>query len=152
HRAHTQMSDILRQVPGLVVSQHAGGGKADQYFIRGFDADHGTDIAVFADGVPVNLVSHGHGQGYADTHWLIPATIGSVYVQKVPYAGRNADFYIAGALALKTLAEIAGRTTVWISGGSSLRGGFDRRLVALASPYSKTLIAAEIGEQDGPFV
>ena len=69
------MSDILRQVPGLIVSQHAGGGKADQYFIRGFDADHGTDIAVFADGVPVNMPSHGHGQGYADTHFLIPETI-----------------------------------------------------------------------------
>src|SRR4029079_3551338 len=78
HRSRTQMSDVLRQVPGLVVSQQHGGGKADQYFIRGFDADHGTDIAVFADGVPVNLVSHGHGQGYADTHWLIPELIDSV--------------------------------------------------------------------------
>src|SRR6187549_1191558 len=92
-RPHAQPSDLLRQVPGLGVSQHAGGGKSDQYFIRGFDADHGTDIAIFADGVPVNLTSHGHGQGYADTHWMIPETIESVDVHKGPYAARYGDFY-----------------------------------------------------------
>ena len=157
-RPHAQMSDVLRQVPGLAVSQHAGGGKADQYFIRGFDADHGTDIAVFADGVPVNLVSHGHGQGYADTHWLIPETIGSVDVHKGPYAARYGDFYTAGALELRTRDSLDDDATVWISGGSSLHGGFDRRLVAMASPRlgdgdgDKTLLAAEIGQQDGPFV
>ncbi|HEY5920899.1 MAG TPA: TonB-dependent receptor plug domain-containing protein, partial [Kofleriaceae bacterium] len=112
-RSRTQMSDVLRQVPGLMVSQHAGGGKADQYFIRGFDADHGTDVAVFADGVPVNLTSHGHGQGYADTHWLIPETIASVDMHKGPYAARYGDFYTAGALELKTLDEIDGNGTLW---------------------------------------
>ena len=155
-RPHAQMSDLLRQVPGLAVSQHAGGGKADQYFIRGFDADHGTDIAVFADGVPVNLVSHGHGQGYADTHWLIPETIAAVDVHKGPYAARYGDFYTAGALELRTRDAIDEDATVWISGGSSLRGGFDSRLVAMASPHvrdnDKTLLAAEVGQQDGPFV
>lgn len=65
-RPHQQPSDVLRQTPGLVVAQHAGGGKADQYFLRGFDADHGTDVAIFVDGIPVNLTSHGHGQGYAE--------------------------------------------------------------------------------------
>src|SRR5687768_11225001 len=79
-RPTQQPSDVLRQTPGLVVSQHAGGGKADQYFLRGFDADHGTDVALFLDGVPINLTSHGHGQGYADAHWLIPETIGGVDV------------------------------------------------------------------------
>src|SRR5688500_12950349 len=74
-------SDLLRQTPGLVVSQHAGGGKADQYFLRGFDADHGTDVALFVDGVPVNLTSHGHGQGYADAHWIIPETVRSLDVR-----------------------------------------------------------------------
>src|SRR5437660_140323 len=62
-RPHEQPSDLFRQIPGLLVAQHAGGGKADQWFIRGFDADHGTDVAVFVDGVPVNLTSHAHGQG-----------------------------------------------------------------------------------------
>src|SRR5690349_10282613 len=81
-RPAQQPSDLLRQTPGLVVSQHAGGGKADQYFLRGFDADHGTDVALFMDGVPINLTSHGHGQGYADAHWLIPETIAGVDVHK----------------------------------------------------------------------
>src|SRR6476620_6958520 len=77
-RPHDTTSDLFRSVPGLVVAQHAGGGKADQWFLRGFDADHGTDVAVFVDGVPVNLTSHAHGQGYADTHWLIPETVAAI--------------------------------------------------------------------------
>ncbi|HEX5062868.1 MAG TPA: TonB-dependent receptor plug domain-containing protein, partial [Kofleriaceae bacterium] len=161
-RSRTQMSDVLRQVPGLMVSQHAGGGKSDQYFIRGFDADHGTDIAVFADGVPVNLTSHGHGQGYADTHWLIPETIDAVDMHKGPYAARYGDFYTAGALELKTLDSIKG-SALWLAGSSPLastRGfsSFDRRMVGMASPSlrrnpdDKTLLAIEIGEADGAFV
>ncbi len=158
-RSRTQMSDILRQVPGLTVSQHAGGGKADQYFIRGFDVDHGTDLAIFADGIPVNMTSHGHGQGYADTHWMIPELVGTVDVHKGPYAARYGDFYTAGALELKTLDELPNAGTVYISGGAPLtagRGALDRRMVAVASPEmregDKTILAAEIGEQDGPFV
>lgn len=64
--------ELLRQVPGLVIGQHAGGGKAEQIFLRGFDIDHGTDIRISADGMPVNMVSHAHGQGYADLHFIIP--------------------------------------------------------------------------------
>ncbi|HSI06382.1 MAG TPA: Plug domain-containing protein, partial [Myxococcota bacterium] len=71
-RPHPRPADILMVTPGLFVIQHAGGGKANQYFLRGFDADHGTDLALSVDGVPVNMVSHGHGQGYADLHWVIP--------------------------------------------------------------------------------
>ena len=159
YRSRTQPSDLLRQVPGLVVSQHAGGGKSDQYFIRGFDADHGTDIAIYADGIPVNLTSHGHGQGYADTHWLIPETLESVDMHKGPYAARYGDFYTAGALELKTIDKIDG-PTMWIAAGSPLtgQGGINRRLVGMASPSirgnsdDKSLIAAQIGETDGPFV
>ncbi len=160
-RSRTQMSDVLRQVPGLMVSQHAGGGKSDQYFIRGFDADHGTDIAVFADGVPVNLTSHGHGQGYADTHWLIPETIDTVDMHKGPYAARYGDFYTAGALELKTLDSIDG-SQLWLAGSAPLASsrGFsaiDRRMVGMTSPTlrrnadDKTLLAVEIGEADGAF-
>ena len=67
--------EILRKIPGLVIGQHAGGGKAEQIFLRGFDNDHGTDINISVDGIPVNMVSHAHGQGYADLHFLIPETI-----------------------------------------------------------------------------
>ena len=64
--------EILRKVPGLFIGQHAGGGKAEQIFLRGFDIDHGTDISISVDGMPVNMVSHAHGQGYADLHFVIP--------------------------------------------------------------------------------
>lgn len=120
-RSRTQVSDILRQVPGLMVSQHAGGGKSDQYFIRGFDADHGTDIAIYADGIPVNMPSHGHGQGYADTHFLIPETVNCVDVHKGPYSARFGDFYTAGAMELTTIDNIEGRT-LWVPGGAPLAG------------------------------
>ncbi|MBA2538061.1 MAG: TonB-dependent receptor, partial [Deltaproteobacteria bacterium] len=161
-RSRTQPSDILRQVPGLVVSQHAGGGKSDQYFIRGFDADHGTDVAIFADGIPVNLTSHGHGQGYADTHWMIPETVQSVEMHKGPYAARFGDFYTAGALELKTIDNV-GDSTVWVAAGAPLGASsqraqrYDRRLVGMASPNfrgnkdDKSLLALQVAEADGPF-
>ncbi len=161
YRSRTQVSDILRQVPGLMVSQHAGGGKSDQYFIRGFDADHGTDIAIYADGVPVNMPSHGHGQGYADTHFMIPETIDTVDVHKGPYAARFGDFYTAGAMELKTLDAVEG-PTLWIAGGIPLAGPkrfdqYNRRLVGMASPElrnndrDRSLLAVQIADTDGPF-
>jgi len=161
YRSTTQVSDILRQVPGLMVSQHAGGGKSDQYFIRGFDADHGTDIAIYADGVPVNMPSHGHGQGYADSHFLISETIDSVDVHKGPYSARFGDFYTAGAMELKTIDKVDG-PTLWISGGAPLAGPkalaqFNRRIVGMASPElrdnttDKALVAVELGDTEGPF-
>ena len=70
--------EILRKVPGIIIGQHAGGGKAEQIFLRGFDIDHGTDITLSVDGMPVNMVSHAHGQGYADMHFIIPETIDNV--------------------------------------------------------------------------
>src|SRR6202022_1150020 len=83
--------DILRVVPGLVLAQHQGGGKADQLFLRGFDADHGTDVSVNLDGIPVNLPSHAHGQGYADLHFLIPEAIERIQVVKGPYDAQSGD-------------------------------------------------------------
>lgn len=89
--------DLLRLVPGLFIAQHAGGGKAEQIFLRGFDADHGTDFAVSIDGLPVNMVSHAHGQGYADFHFVIPETVDQLRVYKGPYTARFGDFATAGA-------------------------------------------------------
>lgn len=88
--------DILRQIPGLVIGQHAGGGKAEQMFLRGFDIDHGTDIAITADGLPVNMVSHAHGQGYADLHFVIPETIENIDFGKGPYYADKGNFNTAG--------------------------------------------------------
>ena len=89
--------DLLRLVPGLFIAQHAGGGKAEQIFLRGFDCDHGTDFAVSIDGLPVNMVSHAHGQGYADFHFVIPETVDQLRVYKGPYTARFGDFATAGA-------------------------------------------------------
>jgi outer membrane cobalamin receptor len=74
----TNSQEVLRLVPGLFIGQHAGGGKAEQLFLRGFDIDHGTDVNIAVDGMPVNMVSHAHGQGYADLHFLIPELIENV--------------------------------------------------------------------------
>jgi hypothetical protein len=98
--------DLLRLVPGLFIAQHAGGGKAEQIFIRGFDCDHGTDFAVSVDGLPVNMVSHGHGQGYADFHFVIPETVEQLKVYKGPYTARFGDFATAGAGEFSTKTRL----------------------------------------------
>lgn len=98
--------DMLRLVPGLFIAQHQGGGKAEQIFMRGFDADHGTDVNISADGIPVNLVSHAHGQGYADLHFLIPETVASYDFGKGPYYSEKGDFTTAGYVAYTTKNRI----------------------------------------------
>lgn len=89
--------DLLRTVPGLFIAQHAGGGKAEQIFVRGTDNDHGTDFAIFMDDIPVNLPTHAHGQGYADMHFMIPETVGKANFFKGPYEAKLGDFSINGA-------------------------------------------------------
>mgnify|MGYP001447721242 CR=1 FL=1 len=98
--------DALRSIPGLVIAQHAGGGKAEQIFLRGFDIDHGTDIYLSVDGMPVNMVSHAHGQGYADLHFLIPETIETIDWGKGPYDARYGDFTTAGYAGFRTKSAI----------------------------------------------
>lgn len=88
--------DLLQLVPGLFIAQHAGGGKAEQIFLRGFDNDHGTDFYIALDGMPVNMVSHAHGQGYADFHFVIPETVDRLAVFKGPYTTRFGDFSTSG--------------------------------------------------------
>ena len=94
--------EILTQVPGLFIGQHAGGGKAEQIFLRGFDIDHGTDISISVDGLPVNMVSHAHGQGYADLHFLIPETIENIDFGKGSYDARIGNFNTAGYVEFNT--------------------------------------------------
>src|SRR5690606_2811948 len=94
--------EILRRVPGLIIGQHAGGGKAEQIFLRGFDIDHGTDISLSVDGLPVNMVSHAHGQGYSDLHFLIPETIEKIEFGEGPYEARQEHLASAGFVEIKT--------------------------------------------------
>ena len=98
--------DVLRLVPGLFIAQHAGGGKAEQIFLRGFDIDHGTDIAITTDGMPVNMVSHAHGQGYADLHYLIPETVDRVHFGKGPYHTHHGNMATAGYVGFQTLNHL----------------------------------------------
>jgi outer membrane receptor protein involved in Fe transport len=148
-RPHPRPADILHVTPGLFVVQHAGGGKANQYFLRGFDADHGSDVALFVDGVPVNMVSHGHGQGYADLHWLIPEVVERVEVYKGPYFAEYGDFATAGAINLVTRRSFE-LSQVSLGGGmfNTYRG------LVVASPHLegwRPFIAAEVYGTDGPF-
>jgi outer membrane receptor protein involved in Fe transport len=143
-------SDVLRLTPGLIIGQHHGGGKADQILFRGFDSDHGTDFAVFIDGIPVNMVSHAHGQGYADLHWLIPETIERVEVYKGPYFVQLGDFATSGAMNIITKRRDKD-STLTLSGGSY---GTQRYVGIFAPPEGTTLspyIAGEVYLNDGPF-
>ena len=98
--------EILRKVSGLFIGQHAGGGKAEQIFLRGFDIDHGTDIAISVDGMPVNMVSHAHGQGYADLHFVIPETVDKIDFGKGTYYANKGDFATAGYVSFQTKDKI----------------------------------------------
>ncbi|MGF6528092.1 TonB-dependent receptor [Variovorax sp. PvP013] len=99
-RPKLRPGDIVEAVPGVVATQHSGDGKANQYFLRGFNLDHGTDFAVTVDGMPVNMPTHGHGQGYADLNFLIPELVSGVRYRKGPYFAEGSDFSLAGSASL----------------------------------------------------
>lgn len=142
--------DILRKVPGLFIGQHAGGGKAEQLFLRGFDIDHGTDVSITVDGMPVNMVSHAHGQGYADLHWLIPETVETIDFGKGPYNAQQGNFATAGYVNFRTKDKLDG-SSVTVQGGSfgsaRMVGLFDLTNAANKSTY----LATEFMYSDGPF-
>src|SRR5438093_1751845 len=148
-RPQGRPADVLRLVPGLVISQHQGGGKAEQYFLRGFDADHGTDVALFIDGLPVNLRSHAHGQGYADLHFLIPELVQRLDGFKGPYFVEFGDFATAGAFNF-VMRDTVDENYAEAAGGSWAT----QRYLTLFSPTRdalKTLVAIEYYRSDGPF-
>lgn len=144
--------DVLRMIPGLVTAQHAGGGKAEQIFLRGFDIDHGTDITLTVDGMPVNMVSHAHGQGYADLHFITPELIEYVDFNKGPYYSRIGDFNTAGFASFHTRKSLD-QSSVKFEGGR-----FDtyRALAMLdLSPKhasnTNAYVSAEYAYTNGPF-
>jgi outer membrane cobalamin receptor len=146
--------DLMRLVPGLFIAQHMGGGKAEQIFIRGFDADHGTDLNVSVDGMPVNMVSHIHGQGYADLHFLIPETVDTYDFGKGPYYTGYGDFTTAGYLSYTT-KDALDKSMISLEAGrfNTFRG---MAMIDLLSAKAKqngenAYIAGEYNYTNGPF-
>ena len=140
-------------VPGLLTVQHAGGGKANQYLLRGFDADHGTDVAFTLDGIPINMVTHGHGQGFSDMNFLIPELIERVEITKGPYFAEQGDFATAGAVNLVTRKRFASNQ---VSLSVDTLAGV--RALGVASPQLSILdgrlhpiLVAEVSRTQGPF-
>ncbi|HDZ06014.1 hypothetical protein LCGC14_0130190 [marine sediment metagenome] len=142
--------EILRKVPGLLIGQHAGGGKAEQIFLRGFDIDHGTDVAISVDGMPVNMVSHAHGQGYADLHFVIPETIDNINFGKGPYYADKGDFNTAGFVDLN-LKKSIDKSMVSYETGQFNTNRFVGLFNILESSKSDAYIASELYLTDGPF-
>lgn len=143
-------AQVLRLIPGFIAVEHSGGGgKADQYFLRGFDADHGTDIAFFSDGMPLNFRTHAHGQGYTDLNFIIPETIEGLDVYKGAYHAEFGDFGTAGAVNFRT-RDVVNEGVVQSAGGQ-----FDtQRYLLMLSPTKdkvRTLLAAEGYYTNGPF-
>ncbi|MFD1613745.1 TonB-dependent receptor [Gelatiniphilus marinus] len=142
--------EILRKIPGLIIGQHAGGGKAEQIFLRGFDIDHGTDIAIDVDGMPVNMVSHAHGQGYADMHFIIPETIDNIDFAKGAYYANKGNFNTAGYVDINTKKTIDDNIV-------SVEAGQYGTLRALSmlkivdEEHSKAYLASELMLSDGVF-
>ena len=148
-RARRRPAEALEAVPGVVVSQHSGEGKANQYYLRGFNLDHGTDLALSVAGMPVNLPTHGHGQGYADMNFLIPELVSGIQYRKGTYAADQGDFAAAGAIRVNYVNRLDGPIGR-IEGGMYGYG----RVLAAASPKvgrGNLLVAAEAMGNDGPW-
>jgi outer membrane receptor protein involved in Fe transport len=143
--------ELLNIVPGLIIGQHAGGGKAEQLFLRGYDIDHGTDIAISFDGMPVNMVSHAHGQGYADLHFVIPETVKDIEFGKGPYDASQGNFATAGYVSLASKDQLENSLV------SMEAGSFNSsRLLAMINLISEhdhrnMYVATEFMLSDGPF-
>jgi outer membrane cobalamin receptor len=145
--------ELLRIVPGLFIAQHAGGGKAEQIFLRGFDSDHGTDVQVSVDGLPVNMVSHAHGQGYADAHFIIPETINNVDFGAGPYYTQHGNLNTAGYVSFGTFKNIA-KSLVQVEAGrfNSFRKLVMFDLFKKNKDKQSAYLAADFNYTDGPTI
>ncbi|MGH9174716.1 MAG: carboxypeptidase regulatory-like domain-containing protein, partial [Vicinamibacterales bacterium] len=144
-----RVGEILESVPGLVISQHSGEGKANQYYLRGFNLDHGTDFATSVAGLPVNMPTHAHGQGYSDVNFLIPELVSAVQFQKGLYSAEQGDFSTAGASHIR-YANVLERPIARVSVGQDDW----RRMFGAVSPRigdGHLLVAAERAHNDGPW-
>ncbi len=150
NRPALRPGEVLEFVPGLIVTQHSGDGKANQYFLRGFNLDHGTDFATTVNGLPVNMPSHGHGQGYSDLNFLLPELVDRIAYRKGPYFAQNGDFASAGS------ADIVYRTQLDAPFGAVTLGqnGFRRGVAGGSTGLGNGLAllgALELQSNDGPW-
>ncbi|NDZ12767.1 TonB-dependent receptor [Variovorax sp. WS11] len=148
-RPKLRPGDIVEAVPGVVATQHSGDGKANQYFLRGFNLDHGTDFAVTVDGMPVNMPTHGHGQGFADLNFLIPDLVSGVRYRKGPYFADGGDFSLAGSASLDYVSALDAPFAEVMLGANNFR-----RLVAAGSRTVQDrtwLGAVELEGNNGPW-
>ena len=149
-RPRLRAGDVVEAVPGVAATQHSGDGKANQYFLRGFNLDHGTDLALTVDGMPVNMPTHAHGQGFADLNFLVPELVSQLRYRKGPYAADAGDFSLAGSIDLNYRAHLPGAL-------AELTLGPDRyQRALLAGSRSEAdqhwLAALELQGDDGPWV
>jgi hypothetical protein len=149
-RPVNRAAEILETVPGMVISQHSGEGKANQYYLRGFNLDHGFDFAQTVAGIPVNMPTHAHAQGYADSNFLIPELVSGVQFRKGPYYAENGDFSSAGSANINYF-NVLPRPIVSLSGGSF---GYQRFLGAVSPEVGpgNLLAAFEVEKDAGPWV
>ena len=142
--------ELLESVPGLIVSQHSGEGKANQFYLRGFNLDHGTDLRTTVDGMIVNQRSHAHGQGWTDVNFIIPELASRLEYRKGPYFASEGDFSSAGSVNLK-YADRLDKGVVSVAVGQN---GFRRALLADSPKFAggHVLYALEGLNNDGPFV
>lgn len=149
HRPIARVGEILEFVPGMIVTQHSGSGKANQFYLRGFNLDHGTDFATYVDGMPVNMRTHAHGQGYTDLNFLIPELVSHIHYKKGPYSAEDGDFSSAGAARLHLLNQLP-------QGIASLTlGSYDYQRMLLANSVAMAdghlLYALDVNHYDGPW-
>ena len=148
-RPLNRTGDVLEFVPGMVATQHSGSGKANQYFLRGFNLDHGTDFATMVDGMPVNMRTHGHGQGYTDLNFIIPETIQSLRYQKGVYYAQVGDFSGAGSAQLQTMSKAPAPMAEVTLGEYNYRRAVS--VVNFTDSVGHWLVAGEQQFYDGPW-
>lgn len=149
NRPALRTGELLEFVPGLIVTQHSGDGKANQYFLRGFNLDHGTDFATFVDGMPVNMRTHAHGHGYSDLNFLIPELVQRIDYKKGPYFAGEGDFASAGAARIRLMDKLP-QGTASLSVGQH---GYARGVLAdsVAAMRGTLLYGLELNRNDGPW-
>ena len=148
-RPFMRQGEVLETVPGVIITQHSGEGKANQYFLRGFNLDHGSDFAMTVAGVPVNMPTHAHSQGYSDINFLIPELVAGVQYSKGPYFADQGDFATAGAGNIN-YATVLDRTLAHLETGTY---DYARALFAASPKVGKghLLLAGETSTNSGPW-